>query len=67
MSDRSSSSSSSGIGVCGATFVALLVLKFTGYFQYSWFWVFLPLFLPIIILFLILGVIGILYVISKCL
>lgn len=43
MSETSSSSTSTGIGLFGLTFLVLLVLKCIGYFPYSWFWVFSPL------------------------
>jgi len=42
---RSSSSASSGIGICGATFLVFLVLKLTGYIDWSW-WVTAPLWGP---------------------
>lgn len=38
-----SSSSSSGIGVMGATFIVLLVLKLLGKIAWSWWWVTAPL------------------------
>ena len=39
---ESSSSSSSGIGLLGATFLVFLVLKLTGYIDWSWWWVTAP-------------------------
>ena len=36
------SSSSSGIGVCGLLGVAFVVLKLTGYINWSWWYVTLP-------------------------
>ena len=41
MSD--SSSSSSGIGLFGMTFIVFLVLKLTGHITWSWWWVTAPL------------------------
>ena len=38
----SSSSSSGGIGLAGATFLVFLVLKLTGYIDWSWWWVTAP-------------------------
>jgi len=38
-----SRSSSSGIGIFGATFLVFLVLKLTGYIDWSWWWVTSPL------------------------
>lgn len=37
------SNSSSGIGLTGALFLVLLVLKLTGYIDWSWWWVTAPL------------------------
>lgn len=42
MSDNSSSSSSGGIGVLGLLGVAFVVLKLTGYIDWSWWWVTAP-------------------------
>jgi phosphoglycerol transferase MdoB-like AlkP superfamily enzyme len=39
----SSSSSSSGIGLCGLLGVAFIVLKLTGVIDWSWWWVTAPL------------------------
>lgn len=60
----SSSSSSGGIGFCGLLTVAFVVLKLIGIIDWSWWWVFSPLWIPIsiglflLILFL-LGISGI--------
>lgn len=42
MSDKSNSSSSGGIGVLGLLGVAFVVLKLTGYIDWSWWWVTAP-------------------------
>lgn len=39
----SSSSSSGGLGFCGALFLVFLVLKLTGHITWSWWWVTAPL------------------------
>lgn len=55
------SSSSSGIGLFGLTFVVLLVLKLTNLASISWFIVFLPLIIGFglgIIILLIVGIIA---------
>lgn len=39
---QSSSSSSSGIGVAGLLGVSFVVLKLTGFIDWSWWWVTLP-------------------------
>ena len=60
----SSSSSSGGIGFCGLLTVAFVVLKLIGIIDWSWWWVFSPLWisvavgLSLLILFL-LGISGI--------
>ena len=41
------SSSSGGIGICGATFIVFLVLRLTGYIGWSWWWVTAPLWIPL--------------------
>lgn len=38
-----SSSSSGGIGLFSATFLVFLVLKLTGYIDWSWWWITAPL------------------------
>lgn len=42
MSDKSSSSSSGGIGFVGLLTIAFIVLKLTGYIDWSWWWVWSP-------------------------
>jgi hypothetical protein len=43
----SSSASSSGIGLGGATFLVFLVLKLLGKIAWSWWWVTAPLWMPL--------------------
>lgn len=43
MSEKSSSSSSSGIGFFGLLAVLFIGLKLTGYIDWSWWWVLAPL------------------------
>lgn len=50
MSDnKSSSASSSGIGVAGLLGVAFVVLKLTGVINWSWWWVTAPFWGPIVL------------------
>jgi len=42
----STSTSSGGIGICGATFIVFLVLKLVGKIGWSWWWVTSPLWGP---------------------
>jgi hypothetical protein len=49
----SSSSSSSGIGFFGLLTVALVVLKLTGFIDWSWWLVLAPLYIPIFLVLLV--------------
>lgn len=49
MSTQPSTRSSGGIGLCGAMFLIFLVLKLTGFIDWSWWWVTAPLWIPAII------------------
>lgn len=42
MSNKTSSSSSSGIGFMGLLTIVFIVLKLTGYIAWSWWWVLAP-------------------------
>lgn len=59
MSKSSSSSSSSGIGFTGLLTIVFIVLKLTGYINWSWWWVLAPSWISLVIVFLILIVAGI--------
>lgn len=54
---NNSSSNSSGIGVLGLLGVAFVVLKLTGYINWSWWWVTLPFWggFAIVLLILLIG------------
>jgi len=54
-----SSSSSGGIGVCGATFIVFLILKLLEKITWSWWWVTAPLWLPAVVTLAILVIVGI--------
>jgi uncharacterized membrane protein len=60
MGSSSSSSSSSGIGFWGLLCIAFIVLKLTGYIDWSWWWVTAPVWggfvLLILVIFLILWI-----------
>lgn len=55
----SSSSSSGGIGLCGATFLVFLILKLLGHITWSWWWVTAPLWIPLGIVVAVILVMGI--------
>lgn len=53
-----SSSSSSGIGFAGTLTIAFIVLKLTGYIDWSWWWVWSPMWISTIIgILIIIGVV----------
>jgi hypothetical protein len=62
MSDRSSSSSSAGIGFTGLLTILFIALKLTHYIDWSWWWVLSPLWigaaLVIVVLLVVLVVMG---------
>jgi hypothetical protein len=62
---KSSSSSSSGIGVLGLLGVAFVVLKLTGFINWSWWWVTVPFWGGLVIVLAILAIIGIVYILKK--
>ena len=49
-----------GIGLFGMLTILFIALKLTGYIEWSWWWVLAPLWMPIVIALLILGVIALL-------
>lgn len=53
MGEKSSSSSSSGIGFTGLLTVCFIVLKLTGFISWSWWWVLAPLWISIALCFII--------------
>lgn len=40
----------SGSDICGTLFIVFLVLKLTGVIQWSWWWVFSPIWIPLALL-----------------
>jgi hypothetical protein len=62
---KSSSSSSSGIGVLGLLGVAFVVLKLTGFINWSWWWVTLPFWGGLVLVLIILAIVAIIYVSKK--
>ena len=55
MSEKSSSSSSGGIGFVGLLTIAFIVLKLTHVINWSWWWVLSPIFIAIAMWLLIIG------------
>ena len=45
-----------GVGFCGALTIALVVLKLTGFIDWSWWWVFSPLWGAVLFVFLLMAV-----------
>ncbi len=58
MADKSSSSSG-GIGFCGLLTIALIVLKLTHYIDWSWWWVWSPMWIGLAVLLTVVIVAGI--------
>ena len=50
-------SNSSGVGFCGLLTVLFIGLKLTGHIEWSWWWVFAPLWGPLAVLCAIVGVV----------
>lgn len=53
-----SNSSSSGIGLFGVIFLILLFLKLFGVISISWWWVFAPIIIEVVIFLFVLFIIG---------
>jgi hypothetical protein len=53
MSNNTSSSSSGGIGFMGLLTIVFIVLKLTGYIDWSWWWVLSPLWVGLALLVLV--------------
>lgn len=53
MSEKSSSSSSGGIGFVGLLTILFIALKLTGYIDWSWWWVWSPMLIATGLFFLI--------------
>ena len=54
-----SSGKSSGIGFCGLLAIAFIVLKLTHFINWSWFYVLLPVIIPIAIVAVLLLIMGV--------
>ena len=53
-----------GIGLTGILFIVFLVLKLTGNISWSWWWVTSPLWIPLILVFLLLCFVGLVKTLS---
>ena len=51
------SSSSSGVGFGGLLAVAFIVLKLTGFIDWSWWWVLAPLWIGLVVVLIILAIV----------
>ena len=54
----SNSNSGGGISLCGVVFLILLILKLFGIISISWWWVFSPLIIEVVVFFIVLFIIG---------
>lgn len=50
---KETNTSSGGVGFCGLLTVAFIVLRLTGYIDWDWWWVLAPLWVPLLILFVV--------------
>jgi len=57
-------SASGGIGFGGALAIVFITLKLVGTISWSWIWVLSPLWIPLAILFIVVGIIGLLLLIE---
>lgn len=49
--NRNNTGAAGGIGFCGLLAIAFIVLKLTGFIDWSWLWVLAPLWIPVAIFF----------------
>ena len=61
----SNSNNSTGVGFVGLLTTAFVVLKLCGVIDWSWWWVVSPVWITAIIAFVIIGIVGIIYLIAK--
>lgn len=60
-----SSSSSGGIGFCGLLTVVFITLKLCSVIEWSWWWVLAPVWIGVALLSVVLGIIGVVYLVTK--
>ena len=65
MSKNGSSSSSSGVGLSGLLLVAFIVLKLTGYIDWSWWWVVSPIWIPVVLVLIIMVVMFVIFALAE--
>jgi len=58
MSESSSSSASGGIGFCGLLTILFIGLKLVHVIDWSWWWVLSPLWIPLALVFGIIGIVA---------
>lgn len=64
MSEKSSSASG-GMGFAGLLTIAFIVLKLTGVISWSWLWVLSPIWISVLIAFLVIAIVLIVAIIAK--
>ena len=62
---NSSGSGSKGLGFTGALQIVFIVLKLLGKINWSWLWVFSPLWIPVLIVFAFAAIVLLITLISK--
>ena len=63
-SNSSSSASRTGIGFAGLLTIAFIVLRLTGFIEWSWVWVLSPLWIPTAIILAVLLILGIIALVA---
>jgi hypothetical protein len=61
MSDSNSGVVFGGVGVCDILLVVFIVLKLVGSITWSWWWVLSPLWIPVLVIFAIAIIVGIVW------
>jgi len=64
MADRTVTASSNGIGVLGLLGVLFVALKLTGVIAWSWLWVLAPFWIPFVVFFGVLFIVGVIATIA---
>ena len=60
MSAQTTTSKSGGIGFCGLLTVLFIGLKLTNYIDWSWWWVLSPMWMPLAVVLVLIGILVVL-------
>jgi len=59
MKEKTTNNYSGGLGFFGLLTIVFIILKLTGYIDWSWWWVLAPFWIPWAIVLIVLGILGI--------